>query len=118
MADGITVEVFGNKAILDGITNWGTGVAQEAQKLLEQAGQVGLEYSDSLTPVRTGYLLSRNQLDVQPGVVTISNDADYAIFIVLGHFTRGHKSFVPPNDFLTPGMQAGGAWLQEQLGAL
>ena len=118
MADGITVEIFGNKAMLDGIANWGTEVAQDAQKLLEQAGGIALEYSDSITPVRTGYLLSRNQLDVQQGIVTISNDADYAIFIVLGHFTRGHKSFVPPNDFLTPGMQVGGEWLQAQLEAL
>jgi len=115
MADGITAEIFGNIAILDHMDALDLLIQARAQEKLEEAGQMALEEADSLTPVLTGYLLSRNQLQVRPGRVIVSNDAPYAGFIVLGHLTRGHQSFVPPNDFLSPAMHDAGEWLKEQL---
>lgn len=117
MPDSITVSVFGNKAILDNLAAWGLDVQAAAQADLVQAGGMALEIDNGLTPVLTGYLQSRNELYVEEGVVTVSNDADYALPVALGHHTRS-GSFVPPNDFLTPGMDQAGQWLLGKLRGL
>ena len=116
MTDSITVSVFGNKAILDNMAAWGAQVQAAAQAKLAQAGQMALDFDNGITPVLTGNLRSHNLLDVQEGVATVSNDCDYALPVLLGHRTSS-GSFVPPRDWLTPGMDVAGKWLLQELKA-
>jgi hypothetical protein len=113
----IDVTVTGNKAILDHLAALDTHLQGMVQSRLEQAGQMALEKANELVPVRTGYLQSRNMLDVQPGVVTVSNDASYAVYVELGHRTRS-GSTVPPQPFLVPAWMDAGQWLKENLTGL
>lgn len=114
MADSITLSIDGGNALLGNIQRWGNAVGQNAQQLLESAATMMESAIDVDTPVLTGYLESRNQLTIDPGLATWSNDADYALFVILGHHTRS-GSFVPPNDFVTPSWVNAAKWLQSAL---
>lgn len=113
----LDLTISGNKAILDGLAALEAKVKLEAQDKLVHAGEIALEYADENCPVLTGYLKSRNALYVEEGNVTVSNDAPYVIPVVLGHHTRS-GSFVPPNDFLTPGFIQGEEYLKSSLTGL
>lgn len=117
MADSITAEIYGNRAVIDNLSAFSAQIQAQAQAALEQAAQMALDTANSLTPVDTGYLLSRNQVEVNPGSVSVSNDAEYAAPVELGHHTRS-GSFVPPQHFLMPAFDETSAWLQSTLRAI
>jgi Bacteriophage HK97-gp10, putative tail-component len=81
------------------------------QSLLEAAGTMCRDDTSSMTPVDTGYLQSRNQIDIKPGVVTVFNDATYAPPVELGHLTRS-GSFVAPQPYMTPAFINAATWLE------
>ena len=87
--------------------------------IVEQATAYGLTVTCDSTPVVTGYLQSRNQMEEAPEstttiiVYTLFNDADYADYVCFG--TR----FQDAQDFLTPGIDAAnGALLRGLQGML
>lgn len=121
MPDGLTMSISGNKAILDNLDRLSETMRNKAYEAMMSAGEVGLEVSNGLTPVLSGYLQSRNQLvgnnDTYGTDVTITNDADYALPVLLGHHTRS-GSWVDPQDFLTPGLDAMSQAFQDALKGL
>lgn len=116
-----TIDILGNKALIDGLESFGADMEEKAFAKTVDAGYMALDLSNERTPVDTGYLKSRNQLSVnQNGSqidVTVSNDADYCLPVVLGHHTRS-GSWVEPNDFLTPSFDEAGRWLSNELRGL
>jgi hypothetical protein len=121
MADGFSLDILGNKAILDNLQAFGEEMQEKAIAKTVDAGYMALDLANERTPVDTGYLKSRNQLFVnQDGSqvdVTVSNDAPYCLPVVLGHHTRS-GSWVEPNDFLTPSFDDAGRWLEGELRGL
>jgi hypothetical protein len=116
-----TIDILGNKALIDNLESFGEQLAEKALSKTVDAGYMALDLANERTPVDTGHLKSRNQLFVnQEGSqvdVTVSNDADYALPVVLGHHTRS-GSWVEPNDFLTPSFDDAGRWLEGELRGL
>src|SRR6266704_592586 len=132
MAVGITIDILGNKAILDNLDKFCEELQEKAIAKTVDAGYMALDLANERTPVGTksyvhedevhpGYLKSRNQLTVNregPQVdVTVSNDAPYSIPVILGHHTRS-GSWVDPQDFLTPSFDDAGRWLEGELKGL
>lgn len=117
MVEGITISFRDGDAIVRELQGFSKITAAQAQSKLEKAGHAMDTGINNDTPVLTGYLKSRNTLAIGPGLVTESNDADYALFVILGHHTRS-GSFVPPNDFMTPSWHAAGQQLVSDLKGL
>jgi hypothetical protein len=121
MSDGFSLDILGNKAILDNLQSFGEQMAEKAISKTVDAGYMALDLSNERAPVDTGYLKSRNQLFVnQEGSrvdVTVSNDTPYALPVILGHHTRS-GSWVDPQDFLTPSFDDAGRWLEGELKGL
>lgn len=96
-----------------GMSQWLRALHQTelaVQKQAKGAVQAGLDANVSvsrvLSPVRTGYLKSRNEIRwVEKGptrfVGEYYNDAPYAVFVALG------TSRMRARDFVTPGFYAG-----------
>ena len=104
--------VSGNTAILSNLDSL-MGVVQEGvQKKMEEAGTVALQTAEDLCPVDTGFLRSRLELVEEPGRMTITNDASYAVFVELGT----HKMSAQP--FMVPGLLAGADHLKNSLPGL
>lgn len=80
-------------------------------KDLEKLGQEVLALANSLTPVRTGYLQSRNQLEIEGKRIKLFNDAQYAPFVHDG------TSKQEPRPFLSQAAQALKAGAAELIGA-
>jgi HK97 gp10 family phage protein len=97
-------------AKVDAIPN---ALGAQIQAVMQAGQQQVLAIMDSLTPVRTGYLKSRNQVrDISSGF-TIGfeafNDADYAVFVVFG------TSKMRARDFITPAMVFGRSYIISSL---
>lgn len=78
----------------------------QAERAVEAAMNENLTVSNPLTPVRTGYLKSRNQTRwVEKGPTRFTgeyfNDCSYAVFVALGTYKMAAR------DFVTPGFYAG-----------
>jgi HK97 gp10 family phage protein len=63
---------------------------------LEKLGEEALELANSLTPVRTGYLQSRNQAAIEENKLVIFNDAPYASFVHNGTSRQEPQPFLGP----------------------
>lgn len=63
---------------------------------LEKLGEEALALANSLTPVRTGYLQSRNQVAIEEKKLTIFNDAPYASFVHDGTSKQEPQPFLSP----------------------
>lgn len=113
-SDLFSAEILGNRAVLDNLAALEPEIRALVQAKLEEAGQMALEHAIELTPVDTGYLQSRNQMYIEVESVSISNDANYGLFVEMGHHTRS-GSFVEPQHFLIPAWEEAGQWLMEQL---
>jgi HK97 gp10 family phage protein len=84
---------------------------------VHEAADAAKDMMDSLTPVATGYLLSRNQVvqtiaDSYARVYQLINDADYAAFVVFG------TVHTPANDFMTPAFVYGRMILEQKVAAI
>ncbi len=63
---------------------------------LEKLGKDALELANSLTPVHTGYLQSRNQVAIEGKKLAIFNDAPYASFVHNGTSRQEPQPFLSP----------------------
>lgn len=88
-------------------------IQAKAEHAVDAALDEQLNVSNPLTPVKTGYLKSRNQRRwIERGpykyVGEYFNDAPYAVFVAFG--TRRMRA----RDFVTPGFYSGRKTLIEQ----
>lgn len=89
-----------------------TGQAK-ADELALVTASVAKDAGDPLTPVDTGYLLSRNQIRQSgPGAAEFFNDAPYAVWVCYGHHSRS-GSWVAARDWMTPAAMAGAQWINQ-----
>jgi hypothetical protein len=114
MMGDFDVTVIGNMAIIENLALLEARLRLEAQAKLEEAGTVALEVANELVPVDTGYLKSSLYMETAPDHVTVGGDANYTLFVELGHRTRS-GSHVPAQPFLIPGMAAGAEHLKSSL---
>jgi hypothetical protein len=105
MSDDFSIEVSGNRAILENLDALPLLLQGLVQEKLEKAGEYGLQVAEDDCPVLSGYLKSRTELEVEPGQIKLTNDAPYAIPVILGHHTKS-GSFVPGQPFLITGNEA------------
>lgn len=79
------------------------------------------DMADIECPVDTGFLQSRNELSdtrsARKATITLTNDCDYVLPVVLGHHTRS-GSWVDPQDFMTPSLHFGLDYLLNELEGL
>jgi hypothetical protein len=120
MAD-ITFNVTGVDELLATVTAFGTTTPALVEQVVTQAGADMQAAGDPLTPVRTGFLLSRNQVLIEAnGLVasaTYYNDAFYSLWVCMGHHTRS-GSWVAARDWMTPALMAGGQSLMRGVSTL
>lgn len=98
-------EVIGVQKVLASLSEVERKMHGQIEQATRAAVEDGLEVANSLTPVRTGYLKSRNQVvpvGWQGNVyeADLMNDAEYAIFVELG------TVHMPAQPFISPGMEA------------
>jgi hypothetical protein len=96
--------------------------AKDAKSTADPLTPVGKRAYSRAGQMHPGYLRSRNQARmVKNGpthfVSEYSNDADYALFVAMGHHTRS-GTWVAKQDFLTLPYVYGRRRLQERLSAL
>jgi hypothetical protein len=103
--------ILGTREVLINLDTFNSKTKKNIQSLLEDAGTMCKDDASSMTPVDTGYLQSRNQIDIAPGVVTVFNDASYALPVELGHHTRS-GSFVAGQPYMTPAFINAVTWLE------
>lgn len=65
-------------------TAYETGVPQRVAQIMDNLEPEAETYMDALTPVDTGYLLSRNVVQSIAGGFTLSNDAPYFVYVNYG----------------------------------
>jgi len=89
-----------------GLENISENLSQQAQNAMSDVGSKMLQDMRNFTPVRTGYLLSTESME-QQGMLKfiIYARATYARYVEYGHETRGHKSFVAGQFFMTRAFQ-------------
>lgn len=117
MADVFTVDLVGFAELPSLILGYtgkmldGIGVAAEG------AANDALEVANTLCPVRTGYLRSRNAIapiavSQAEHVYALVNDAPYALYVILGTYKMRAR------DFFTPAYVYGRQRLMERLAEL
>ena len=110
----MSIEVFGNRAIIEGLDNLEELIKAAAYEKMEDAATVGLQVAEAVVPVDTGFLRSRLDVEVRDDQIIFTDDADYALPVELGHHTAS-GSFVPPQPYLVPGAVAAGDDLMKNL---
>ena len=80
------------KALRDFAANIGEATEEDLKKLAPLA----LERANSLTPVRTGYLRSRNRAGAEGKKLTLANDAPYASHVEFGTSRQEPQPFIGP----------------------
>jgi HK97 gp10 family phage protein len=102
----VTVEVEGDEAMIAAIEALADHVPAEVKDLMEQLAKEGHDYMNGLTPVRTGYLKSRNQVEAAGLEFTLSNDADYAAAVNYGTRHMPARPFFEPTiEYLSGEME-------------
>lgn len=69
---------------------------KDLRQVAEEASKVAI----SMCPVDTGYLRSTIGFEVSTLAASIYATAPYAGYVNNGHFTRGGRTFVPPQPFM------------------
>ena len=107
----IGVEITGANELAAQLQRLALSAPPKADEVALAAAQAAKDTGDPLTPVRTGYLLSRNQVALTgPGEAMFFNDCPYAVWVCYGHHTRS-GSWVAPRDWMTPAAMAGQQWM-------
>ena len=108
-------EVEGVEEVLRMIAEVPTAADAHATRVFSEGGDVMLRELDVTTPVRTGYLRSRNQTRLSGTlrggslVLEVFNDASYALFVEMG--IRGRRA----RHFLANAFEGGRAWIALRL---
>lgn len=109
----LNVGLGGIGPILNALVVFEDLITRRVQSTLEAAGEHAYEIADVLVPIDTGYLQSQLDVEKDPGEVRLVNNAEYAVFVELGHHTAS-GSFVPPQPFMIPALIETGQWLQDE----
>lgn len=113
----ITFDIRGVDELVTMASTIGQNVPAKVEEITTAVAGDMQAAGDPLTPVRTGFLLSRNQPLIETngfvGEATYYNDAPYALFVCLGHHTRS-GSWVAARDWMTPALMVGGQSLQRR----
>ena len=97
----VEVTVEGESDLMDAVDGLPERMQKEIEDLMGQLAKEGLDYMDTLTPVRSGYLKSRNQVEVDGLAFTLSNDASYAPYVNYGtRFMHAQPFFEPTVEYL------------------
>ena len=91
------------------ITTTAEKMPERIQALASTEAPLLLMDVNYFTPVKSGALKQGNKVSVEPGVIIIKNDLDYAAPIEWGHRTKG-GSFVQGQYFVQKGISL---WKQE-----
>ena len=102
----VEVTVEGESELMDAVDALPDRMQKEIEELMGQLAKEGLDYMDNLTPVRSGYLKSRNQVEADGLEFTLSNDADYAPYVNYGtRYMHAQPFFEPTVEYLTGEME-------------
>jgi hypothetical protein len=91
-----SVKVRGAKETARALRDFAGSIDRVTEEGMKELAPLALDYANSLTPVRTGYLRSRNRVKVDGKVMTLSNDAPYARAVHDGNSRRMPQPFVSP----------------------
>jgi HK97 gp10 family phage protein len=108
----MSVEVYGNRVILDNLDKLSEIIHAAVEMKMEDAATVGLQVAEDLVPVDTGFLRSRLDVEVRDDQIILTDDADYALFVELG------TSKQSPQPFMMPGAVAAGDYLMQNLSGI
>lgn len=98
----VEVTVEGEDALIEATAALGAPFLEKISAAMESIGQEGKDLMDSLTPVATGYLKSRNSLEIEDMTITLGNDASYAGFVNYGtRFQSAQPFFEPATEYIT-----------------
>jgi hypothetical protein len=110
----MSMDIIGNRVILDNLDKLPEIIQAAAHQKMEDAATVGLQVAENVVAVDTGFLRSRLDVEVRDNQIILTDDADYALPVELGHHTAS-GSFVPPQPYMIPGAQAAGDDLMKNL---
>lgn len=120
---GISVELVGINEIIGELRGLDLKTEAAVKQAVDGATNDARDASLPLIPVRTGYLLSRQQVWFGGAIGAnlifneLRNDAPYARWVNCGHHTRS-GSWVAPQDFMTTPLAVGEQSLYERLKAI
>lgn len=102
----VEVTVEGDSELMDAVDALSTHLPDEVKDLMESLAKEGLDYMNTLTPVRSGYLKSRNQVEADGLEFTLSNDASYAPDVNYGtRHMHAQPFFEPTVEYLNGEME-------------
>ncbi len=97
--------------VLAALESFPATFAWSVHEALVEAVTQTVDAAQAACPVETGFL--RDSITGVVGAAGMSMEAKvmatayYAVFVELGHRTRNHTSFVPPEPFLGPAWELG-----------
>lgn len=100
--------VFGFNEVMANLNAYSKKMQANIQIILEAGGNVALQLANELCRVDTGYMLSRNELVIAKGSVTLQNDTPYAIYNELGTYKMAAQ------PWLVPGFVTGEAFIKSE----
>jgi HK97 gp10 family phage protein len=107
--DGISLDVIGNRVILDNLDALEMDVLAKLDEAMNAAADVGKQVAQSLARVDTGEMRSKVYTDVRDQQIILGDDSDHAVYNELG------TSKMSAQPFLVPGAVAAGDELKKQL---
>src|SRR5579885_270925 len=115
----VALAVLGLDQIMTQIDSVHAGMQTKIDRAVQGAGLSCQKYAKILCPVDTGRLRSSIQyVNVGTYKCMVNTDVFYAIFVELGHATRGGGGYVPPRPFMTPAYEQAKRELLEKLRAI
>lgn len=96
MAGFVTVQVDGMDALIVSLTAMQKNVPEKIINIMHEVGTDAKDVMDSHTPVRSGELKSRNQVQLEEGGFTLMNDSDHALFVEEGTRKMSAQPFLAP----------------------
>ncbi|WP_337861465.1 HK97-gp10 family putative phage morphogenesis protein [Nitrososphaera sp.] len=91
-----SIRVKGAKEAAQVLRDFAASIDQVIEEDVKKIAPPALEHANSLTPVRTGYLRSRNQVSVDGKTLTLGNDAPYARLVHDGTSRQMPQPFISP----------------------
>jgi HK97 gp10 family phage protein len=113
MADGISMTVTGLPELLGRMKELRERKPREVATAVKDSANDAKDFAAPLCRVRTGYMLSRDQVRVlNQYAAEFYNDCEYAVFNELG------TKYMSAQPWIAPGFEYGRARLLERLGVI
>lgn len=114
---GFSIDMIGLVEVMGTLDVMAAETEVKAAEAVQGATQDALDASLPLIAVRTGFLLSRQQMRISGLEGELYNDTPYALFECFGHHSRS-GSWVPGQDFMTSPIMVGQKSLEARLGSI